>query len=212
MEKLSILCFGDSLTSGYYRYGLEYHSYAIKLKEILEAKFPDTNVHIEVDGVPGDFVVYPTGDFLPRIQDQCAKAKFDWVIILGGTNDLGDGNRADMIYFALEDCWRVALTSGAKVLAMTVPDCAAKLESLETRRSTLNSNIMERESENFRVVDLHSKIPYHSATENFQDEIFDDGLHFTAKGYELMGSVVGERLVALIEEEQGSNGQAYTKL
>jgi lysophospholipase L1-like esterase len=39
-------------------------------------------------------------------------------------------------------------------------------------------------------------------------EMFDDGLHLTAKGYDLMGSVVGERLVTLIKEEQGLNGQA----
>lgn len=85
MEKLSILCFGDSLTSGYYRYGLEYHSYAIKLADILKAEFPTTKIHLEVDGLPGDEVIHPAGDFLPRIQDQCAKTKFDWVLILGGT-------------------------------------------------------------------------------------------------------------------------------
>lgn len=85
MEKLSILCFGDSLTSGYYSYGLEHHSYAIKLSEMLQAEFPNTDVHLKVDGLPGDEVTHPEGDFLPRIQKKCAKAKYDWVIILGGT-------------------------------------------------------------------------------------------------------------------------------
>ncbi|KAJ5149236.1 hypothetical protein N7448_000814 [Penicillium atrosanguineum] len=203
MEKLSILCFGDSLTSGYYRYGLEYHSYAIKLTDILEAEFPNTKIHLEVDGLPGDMVIDPMGDFLPRIRDKCAKTKYDWVIFLGGTNDLGNGNSANMIYSALEDCWDVALSSGAKILAMTVPECAVKSDSLDMNRDALNSRILERESEQFRVVDLHSKIPYHSATENFQMEMFDDGLHLTAKGYDLMGIVVGERLVTLIKEEQG---------
>lgn len=85
MEKLSILCFGDSLTSGYYRYGLEYHSYTIKLTEIIEAEFPNIKLNLEVDGLPGDLVVFPAGDFLPRIRDRCAKTRFDWVVILGGT-------------------------------------------------------------------------------------------------------------------------------
>ncbi|KAJ6107851.1 SGNH hydrolase [Penicillium sp. IBT 18751x] len=201
MEKLSILCFGDSLTSGYYRYGLKYHPYAIKLTAILEAEFPTTKIHLEVDGLPGDEVTHPAGEFLPRIRDQCAKTKFDWVIILGGTNDLGVGQRVDLIYHALEDCWNVALSSGAKVLAMTVPECAAKLDSLDTKRNTLNSHILKRESEQIHVIDLHSKIPYHSATEAFQREMFDDGLHLTAMGYDLMGTVVGESLVNLIKEE-----------
>lgn len=38
--------------------------------------------------------------------------------------------------------------------------------------------------------------------------MFDDGLHLTAMGYDLMGTVVGERLVTLIKEEQRLKGQA----
>lgn len=59
-----------------------------------------------------------------------------------------------------------------------------------------------------RVVDLKSKIPYHSASESFQREMFDDGLHLTGRGYDLMGTVVGERLVSLIKEERDGAGQA----
>jgi hypothetical protein len=62
-------------------------------------------------------------------------------------SDLGDGNPADMIYSALEDCWGVALSSGARVLAMTVPECAVRSDNLDTNRDTLNSRILERESE-----------------------------------------------------------------
>ncbi|KAJ5665518.1 uncharacterized protein N7477_007966 [Penicillium maclennaniae] len=206
MEKLSILCFGDSLTSGYHRYGLEYHSYAIKLTAFLEAEFPTTKIHLEVDGLPGDEVIHPAGEFLPRIRDQYefrVLAK-EMIFFL---SDLGVGHRVDQIYHALEDCWNVALSSGAKVLAMTVPECAAKVDSLDKKRNTLNSHILRRESEQLRVIDLHSKIPYHSATEAFQREMFDDGLHLTAMGYDLMGTVVGERLVNLIKEEQGLKGE-----
>jgi len=32
--------------------------------------------------------------------------------------------------------------------------------------------------------------------------MFDDGLHLTAKGYDLMGTVVGKRLVSLIKEAE----------
>lgn len=123
-EKLSILCFGDSLTAGYHRWGLEYHPYAIKLTDILAAEFPNAERTIDVNGVSGDLVIYPPGSFLSRIQEECAKKQYDLVIFLGGTkyaptilpdphfanaifsfSDLGYGNRADMIYYALKDCW-----------------------------------------------------------------------------------------------------------
>jgi len=84
-EKQSILCFGDSLTSGFFSYGLEYHSYAIKLSEILEKEFGIRKFTLDVDGRPGDLVVLPQGSFLSRIQAKCSKKKYDWVIILGGT-------------------------------------------------------------------------------------------------------------------------------
>jgi hypothetical protein len=58
------------------------------------------------------------------------------------------------------------------------------------------------------VFDLHGKIPYHSASESFRGEMFDDGLHLTAKGYDLMGTVVGEHLVNLIKGKKGSECKA----
>ena len=62
-------------------------------------------------------------------------------------SDLGYGNRADMIYYALKDCWDVALATGANVLALTVPECGVKSDSLDTRRDTLNSHILEHQAE-----------------------------------------------------------------
>lgn len=38
--------------------------------------------------------------------------------------------------------------------------------------------------------------------------MFDDGLHLTAKGYDLMGSVVGAHLITLLKEEQVFKDQA----
>jgi lysophospholipase L1-like esterase len=50
------------------------------------------------------------------------------------------------------------------------------------------------------VLDLHAKIPYHSMEETEREEIWDDGLHFTPKGYERMGGFVAERLIEIISE------------
>jgi hypothetical protein len=102
-DKLHILCFGDSLTAGFWHGGLEFHPYAIKLKEELRKAFPDTEIIVDVDGLSGDLVSSPPGRFLRRIQskriyielsitewcdDRLTRAgmsQYDWVIILGGT-------------------------------------------------------------------------------------------------------------------------------
>lgn len=71
MGKVKILCFGDSLTEGYSKWGLLYTPYAKSLEEKLKAAWPNTGIEIEVDGVSGDCVIPAYGDFLDRITADC---------------------------------------------------------------------------------------------------------------------------------------------
>ena len=54
-------------------------------------------------------------------------------------------------------------------------------------------------------MDLFEKMPYHSLDASERKEIWDDGLHFTPKGYEKIGDLVAERLIEIlsIEAEKG---------
>lgn len=58
------------------------------------------------------------------------------------------------------------------------------------------------------VFDLFEKMPYHSMTEDQRDELWDDGLHFTEKGYEVIGGMVAERLIELLSGEDGKENKA----
>ncbi|KAJ6115199.1 hypothetical protein N7486_000977 [Penicillium sp. IBT 16267x] len=209
-RKLSILCFGDSLTAGFFSYGREYRPYATKLKEHLEYEFLDLEVLTTVAGQPGDLVCSP-GSFLSRIEMKCDNNQYDWVIFLGGTNDLGYGFDSENIYASLQDSWAVVLQSGAKVLSLTIPECEARVKNLDLRRSALNTLILEHKAERYYAFDLCSRIPYHSSTEQFIEDVFDDGLHLTAKGYDLVGQLVGEHLAGVLKAEsdrQAQNGEA----
>lgn len=62
---LRILCFGDSLTSGY----PVDTPYAGCMAEKIEAAFPGRKVECEVEGAPGDLVT--DGRFLNRMQMSC---------------------------------------------------------------------------------------------------------------------------------------------
>jgi lysophospholipase L1-like esterase len=68
-KKLSILCFGDSLTSGYFCHGLESHSYAHKLEDRLTGTFPEVDFDIVVNGYPGD--IASSERFSSRLKAAC---------------------------------------------------------------------------------------------------------------------------------------------
>ena len=95
---IKILCFGDSLTAGYSRYGLLHFPYAEHLKQKLQAAFPSMKIQIDVEGMSGAQV---QGQYLGRLNRACLKAKdgfYDWIIVMGGTNDLGWGRKPGEIY------------------------------------------------------------------------------------------------------------------
>lgn len=71
IDSLNILCFGDSLTAGWYMSGPEWHPYANSLVESLKNSFPSLKITADVQGLPGDRVVSPPGGYLPRIDILC---------------------------------------------------------------------------------------------------------------------------------------------
>ncbi|RQM05218.1 hypothetical protein DH86_00004242, partial [Scytalidium sp. 3C] len=129
------------------------------------------------------------------------KAPYNWTVVLGGTNDLGHGYEADQIYSALQLVWNVALDHGSNVLALTVPECGSCPPALDLSREQLNRLILHHKANNFYTLDLHAAMPYWNMTDDQRQELWSDGLHFTAEGYELMGSIISDRLFEIISEQ-----------
>ncbi|GES73000.1 SGNH hydrolase [Rhizophagus clarus] len=76
-----------------------------------------------VDGQSGDRVV--DGRFkrrlLQSIKKQADKGKsFDWIVILGGTNDCFNGYKSNNIFAVLKDLYLNSENSGANVSALTI--------------------------------------------------------------------------------------------
>lgn len=97
-SSLKILCFGDSLTAGYSRYGMLHYPYSEYLKEKLRAAFPSVDIGIDVEGMSGAQV---QGQYMGRLNRACVKAEngfYDWIIVMGGTNDLGWGRKPEDVY------------------------------------------------------------------------------------------------------------------
>ncbi|KAH6648404.1 SGNH hydrolase-type esterase domain-containing protein [Truncatella angustata] len=201
---LRILCLGDSLTSGY----PPSHPYGGKLEVCLEAAFPSHQLHVEVDGVPGDLVV--KGSFIERMQSMWKthgkKDGFEWTVVLGGTNDIGWGYPADKVFEALKKVWDIPLSKGGKVLALTIPEIKMQSENLDRSRAAVNEGIKAYKKPNFYTFDLYEAVPYRSMSEEDREKYWDpDGVHFTEAGYDLIGEKVAEGLTKIIRLEEAQS-------
>ncbi|KYK58608.1 hypothetical protein DCS_05625 [Drechmeria coniospora] len=225
---LSILCFGDSLTQGYHSFGMGKNPYGEKLEETLKAAMPGRDIRVYVNGVPGDFA---TGQAFSRRLRQASRRiragptgdvrPYDWVIILGGTNDLARCCTGQMIVDALKACWDIPLAKGSKVLALTVPESRPKPDWLAAQlvRSPLPRllsvpSLGSPRADHDAVAppltrlasysfDLHAKVPFHSLSVADQDKYWDDGLHLTADGYWWMGGHIADGLLQIFETMGG---------
>ncbi|KAH9884761.1 GDSL-like Lipase/Acylhydrolase [Xylariomycetidae sp. FL2044] len=200
--RFGILCLGNSLTAGY-PHGTPY---AERLKEKLEEAFPQYDVQYEVDGVPGDLVT--KGSFIERMEMNWrpSEPKYDWTIVLGGTNDIGWGLPADKLIEGLQRAWDIPLSRGGKVLALTIPETKRKFETIIARRQEVNEFIKNYKKTNFFHFDLHSSVTYHGMPPADRPRYWEpDGVHLTAEGYALMGERIAAHLIRLLGLQEAQN-------
>lgn len=216
---MRILCFGDSLTAGYSQFGTIYHPYKDRLEQLIAMAYPSLQVETVVDGMPGETVV---GGFERRMQKHFpdnnlringdaaadnATAPYDWAIILGGTNDIGYNIPAETAFEKLKAVWEMPLSRKVKVLALTVPEGGGVRGRawLSAQRDKLNGLIKGYKRENFYVFDLHAAVPNFSMSAKDQERYWDDGLHLTPDGYDLMGTKIGISLVSIFAKDKAFN-------
>ncbi|OAA73822.1 Esterase, SGNH hydrolase-type [Cordyceps fumosorosea ARSEF 2679] len=177
-KSLRILCFGDSLTQGFFSFGMGEHPYSSRLAERLRAALPE-GMNVE-------------------IRTSVTARPYDWVITLGGTNDIAMGCHVDDTFKSLRNIWQLALSRRCNILAMTVPETHGDFAMIERKRADLNGRILSYEAENYYAFDLHAKIPYKALNYNQRQAYWDDGVHLTEEGYDWMGDHVADALIPLI--------------
>jgi lysophospholipase L1-like esterase len=197
-KPLRILALGDSLTEGYYDYGRRYHPYATHLTHLFES----ANIPVKIDqlGRSGERVVPNMVNRLRYLLKQ--NASYDWIIILGGTNDLGGEVSADKIFGeGLKPMYEMCLNqTQAKInlAAMTVIENGydSPTNDSDKDRQTLNRMIRDyiakiNDQDRVCLVDLDKGIPYHSKSDdNERKRIWDDDVHLTPAGYDRMATLV----------------------
>lgn len=200
-RKIRIYCYGDSLTAGFLSYA-DFHPYSFKLLELLSADFPNHTFKITQGGIPGETTYQMKNRLIHSLQyfRDIKGKKFDFVIILGGTNDLGTASEEE-IFNNLKYMYKLCANEyAAKVVGVTIPESAfGHIEKIVVKRVNVNKKIREyfslENSSDGKVsfVDIEQHLPYSK-----ESGIWFDSLHFNRKGYDEMGIHIFNTLKSFI--------------
>lgn len=192
-----IICFGDSLTAGFQSPTLDNPQgvetpYGQFLQELT-----GPSVRVSVSGICGEL----TGEMAMRFRSAVLAHQPAYVVMLGGTNDLGwNAVPADIMRNLLK-MYELAAAAGIKPVPVTVPSIRVgdDLQSEEgrrwfaehlDRRHQLNSSILRyAESKGLAAFDLFTATA-EPETQQLAALYSNDGLHLTTAGYRL----IAERL------------------
>lgn len=197
-SSVSIICFGDSLTAGYqsstreipYIHETPYGGF---LEERLGAQ-----ARVIISGICGEV----TSEMVQRFGRDVVSRSPDYVVILGGTNDLGWQTDPSEIFERLRMLYTLAREADIRPVAITVPsirmdaDPASHswLNELVTQRQKLNGLISTYcEREDLPCVDLFTATA-EPHTLLLAEPYSNDGLHLTTEGYRKMANLIYEQV------------------
>lgn len=200
-----IVCFGDSLTSGFQSptpenpMGKE-TPYGYYLQEWLK-----DSVEVQVRGVCGEL----TGEMALRFRRDVLLQQPSHVVLLGGTNDLGWNAQPPEIMRNLMKMYESARASEVTPIPVTVPsvrvdvagggpDAEAWIEQHLSRRIQLNSLIQEYAlAKGLSWIDLFMAT-VESETGQLAAHYSNDGLHLSTAGYRLLARLLFDQVFAKV--------------
>lgn len=193
---ITFVAFGDSLTVGFIPSRIATQPYSRFLKEIVDdslkqlEKDSDVEVRFINRGVNGDL----TSGMLVRFRKDVIQLNPQYVIILGGANDIGWDLPVEEIFLNLQRMYDMALENNVEPIACTVPSIIGWDEGLP-QRVRLNQSIKQYCSERrILFADLYSKT-CDPKTKRLRSEHSSDGLHLNTLGYRKIAESIFEEVV-----------------
>ena len=204
-SKKRVLCFGDSLTAGY-RKAKESTPYGTQLRERLGEKY-----EVVVSGVPGE----TTGEMVVRIEEVIKKAKegggrmFDLAVVLGGTNDVARKVPAEEVMANLTAIHQALHAEGCKTIALGIPQhyqmfmhggyFAQVRDTINESLEKLSLSVHAIRAQQMTFLTLDPRLPYFDPTtttpSELHSDLWDDGIHFSEKGYTQLGTCVADHIL-----------------
>lgn len=180
-RSLRIVAFGDSLTVGYQSPTPEYpEGRTTPYGRFLLERMGD-GAEVIIQGVNGEL----TEAMLLRLERDALDFGPNFVVILGGTNDLGWGIPPDDVSQNLVSMYKHVRSKGIHPVAVTVPSIRGFDDAIPQRR-TLNTLIVDYcRMESQAYVDLFTATA-EPKTLRLAEQYSNDGLHLTTEGYRLL--------------------------
>ena len=199
---MKLVALGDSLTVGETGSfdsdeSVPYPKYLETLaKQHLASLQSRVEVNVLNRGINGDL----TSGMLERFSGDVVDEKADYVIILGGANDIGWGFNPEMIANNLTTMYDTALNKGIVPVACSVPSILG-FDAHIPPRLQLNRIIRtEAEKRKIAFVDFFTATA-DPQTNRLSEGYSGDGLHLNIKGYQQMGKYMfDEWLRAILDE------------
>ncbi|MBF0565854.1 MAG: hypothetical protein HQK89_11470 [Nitrospirae bacterium] len=187
------VAFGDSLTVGFQSPTMSVPYYQETPYTHFLSQMAAGKLEFASRGINGEL----TSDMLNRFDDDVLALYPDYVIILGGTNDIGWGVATSEIFENLSYMYNRAKSHGITPVAVTVPSLRG-YDSFIPPRLALNEKIISFANvSGFPFADLfaHSSEP---ETLRLRAEYSNDGLHLTTAGYKLIADLLYEKIFAAL--------------
>jgi lysophospholipase L1-like esterase len=199
-----IVCFGDSLTAGYQSPSRDNPAVRETPYGQFLGQFLERRGSIAVSGICGE----TTGDMVLRFRSDVLDRRPRYVIILGGTNDLGWNASPREIIRNLVKMYELARAAGIVPIPVTVPsvwvpdageqEARQWVEAHIAKRQVLNGLIQDyARSKDLPCLDLFTET---ADPESLQlcPEYSNDGLHLTTEGYRRFARLLHERIFSTL--------------
>ena len=175
---MKIIAFGDSLTVGYQSPSADNpHGESTPYGRFLQERL-GPRAEIIVSGVNGEL----TGEMAMRLGTDVLAARPDYVVILGGANDIGWGAQPSAIMRNLLTMYERCRGAGIRPVAVTVPSIRGA-DAFIPPRLALNQLILDYCGRTtLPAVDLFAAT-VEPETQRLAARYSNDGLHLTTAGY-----------------------------
>ena len=206
-----MICFGDSLTAGFQSPTRDNPTgQETPYGQFLQSHVGD-GVQVRISGICGEL----TGEMVLRFSRDVLAHQPGYVLILGGTNDLGWNASPSEIMGNLATMYEQTLAMGGVPIPVTVPsirveDASGSQEGQEwvaehlARRSQLNKLIQDYAgSKGIACVDLFT-VTVEPESGQLASIYSNDGIHLTTAGYRLFAEYVARILNPLLAQDQQS--------
>jgi len=213
-----LLCYGDSLTIGFFDNGQSFEPYGRTLARTLSNLGMSSEVQVcGLSGLTAQEMLTKAhkgvicgaagcqGKGLRRILSD--EERFDAVLIMAGTNDLGCGYSAEAVFEYVRSLHGICHANNIPTIALAPPSAKKAPLTWEQERQKLSSLLMEWASASPWVVwaaDANEIVPNNGSGRTrvaFRDP---DGLHLSAAGSQQLGKVLAHSIKRIISTGHGT--------